>query len=50
LIKVKVHREVKGKLGKCTLVNTPTGKYFVSMLSEEQYQPKEKSGAAGGIV
>ena len=40
-IKVNVHREVKGEIGKCTLSKTPTGKYFVSILSEEQYQPKE---------
>lgn len=40
-IKVNVHREVKGEIGKCTLSKTPTGKYFVLILSEEQYQPKE---------
>ena len=28
---------------------TPTGKYFVSILSEEQYQAKEKTGAICGI-
>ena len=48
-IKVNVHREVKGEIGKCTLSKTPTGKYFVSILSEEQYQPKEKTGAVCGI-
>jgi putative transposase len=48
-IKVNVHREVKGEIGKCTLSKTPTGKYFVSILSEEQYQPKEKTGAICGI-
>ena len=48
-IKVKIHREVKGEIGKCTLSKTPTGKYFVSILSEEQYQPKEKTGAICGI-
>ena len=48
-IKVNVHREVKGKIGKCTLSKKPTGKYFVSILSEEQYQPKEKTGAVCGI-
>ena len=48
-IKVNVHREVKGKIGKCTLSKTPTGKYFVSILSEEQYQPKEKTSAVCGI-
>ena len=46
---MNVHREVKGEIGKCTLSKTPTGKYFVSILSEEQYQPKEKTGAVCGI-
>ena len=48
-IKVIVHREIKGEIGKCTFSKTPTGKYFVSILSEEQYQPKEKTGAICGI-
>lgn len=48
-IKVNIHREVKGEIGKCTLSKTPTGKYFVSILSEEQYQPKEKTGKICGI-
>lgn len=48
-IKAIVHREVKGEIGKCTLSKTPTGKYFVSILSEEQYEPKEKTGAVCGI-
>ena len=48
-IKVIVHREIKGEIGKCTFSKTPTGKYFVSILSEEQYQPKEKTGAVCGI-
>lgn len=48
-IKVIVHREVKGDIGKCTFFKTPTGRYFVSVLTEEQYQPKEKTGALCGI-
>ena len=48
-IKVNVHREVKGEIGKGTLTKTPTGKYFVSILSEELYKPKEKTGAVCGI-
>ena len=48
-IKVNVHREVKGEIGKCTVSKTPTGKYFVCILSEEQYQPKEKTGAICGV-
>jgi putative transposase len=48
-IKVNVHREVKGKIGKCTITKNSTGKYFVSILSEEQYEPMEKTGAVCGI-
>lgn len=48
-IETIVHREIKGKIGKCTLSKTPAGKYFVSILSEEQYEPKEKTGKICGI-
>lgn len=48
-IKVNVHREVKGKIGKCTITKTSTGKYFVSILSEEKYEPITKTGAVCGI-
>jgi len=48
-IKINVHREVKGEIGKCTFSKTPTGKYFVSILSEEQHIPKEKTGKVCGI-
>ena len=48
-IKVIVHREVKGGIGKCTFSKIPTGKYFVSILSEEDYQPKEETAKVCGI-
>ncbi len=48
-VKVIVHREVKGEVGKCTFSKTPIGKYFVSILTEEQYKPKEKTGTVCGI-
>ncbi len=48
-IKAVIHRTVKGKVGKCTFSKTPTGKYFVSILTEEQYHPKEKTGAVCGV-
>jgi len=48
-IKVIVHREFEGKIGKCTFSKTSTGKYFVSILSEVQFQPCEKTGAKCGI-
>jgi len=37
-IKCRVHREVKGKIGKVTITKTPSGKYFASVHTEEEYQ------------
>ena len=43
----RVHREVKGKIGTVTISKTPSGKYFVSVSTEEEYntsmQPTGKS-------
>ena len=36
-IKCRVHREIKGKVGKVTITKTPSGKYFVSVFTEEEY-------------
>lgn len=48
-IKVIKHREIKGTIGKFTISKHPSGKYFVSILSEENYQPIPKTGAVCGI-
>ena len=48
-IKTIVHREVKGEIGKCTFSRSAAGKYFVSILSEEQYKPTKKTGKITGI-
>ena len=48
-ITVNVHREVKGEVRKMTFSRTPSGKYFVSILTEQQYQPKEKKGTKVGV-
>ena len=37
-IKCRVHREIKGKIGKVTITKTPSGKYFASVHTEEEYQ------------
>ena len=43
-IKCRVHREIKGKIGKVTITKTPSGKYFVSVFTEEEYvTPFEKN-------
>ena len=36
-IKCRVHREIKGKIGKVTITKTPSGKYFASILTKEEY-------------
>ena len=48
-IKVNIHREIKGKIGKFTISKTPTGKYFVSILTEQEYVPNKKTGKSVGI-
>src|SRR5690606_27033788 len=48
-IKVKLHKEVKGKIGKMTISSTPTGKYFVCICTEEEIQQFPKSNKAVGI-
>ena len=49
-IKCRVHREIKGKIGKVTITKTPSGKYFVSVFTEEEYTtPLEKTGKSIGV-
>ena len=48
-IKCIVHRQVKVEVGKMTFTKTPTSKYFLSILTEEQYQPKQKTDAVCGV-
>ena len=49
-IKCRVHREVKGKIGKVTITKTPSGKYFASVLTEEEYATTfEKTNKSVGL-
>ncbi len=49
-IKCRVHREIVGKIGKVTITKTPSGKYFVSVFTIEEYiTPIEKSGNSIGV-
>ena len=49
-IKCRVHREIKGKIGKVTIAKTPSGKYFASVCTEEEYTtPIGKSGKPIGV-
>jgi len=48
-IKVKLHREVKGKIGKMIITKTPTGKYYVSIFTEQQNKELPKTNKQVGI-
>ena len=49
-IKCRVHREIKGKIGKVTITKTPSGKYFVSVFTEEEYVTLlKKTGKSVGL-
>jgi len=49
-IKCRVHREIAGKIGKVTISKTPSGKYFVSVHTEEEFiTPIKKSGKSVGV-
>ena len=49
-IKCRVHRNIKGKIGKVTITKTPSGKYFVSVFTEEEYvAPLNKTGKSIGV-
>ena len=42
-------REIDGKIKHCTISKTPSGKYFVSILTELEYNPIEKTNKSVGI-
>ena len=49
-IKCRVHREIKGKIGKVTITKTPSGKYFASILTKEEYDtPLKKTNKSIGV-
>ena len=49
-IKCRVHREIVGKIGKVTISKTPSGKYFASILTEEEYStPMQPTGKSVGV-
>lgn len=48
-IKVKLHREVKGEIGKMSITKTPTGKYYVSIFTEQQIEELPKTNKQVGI-
>jgi putative transposase len=48
-IQMIMERKVRGTIKKATLSKTPSGKYYVSILSEIDYQPVNKTGKSVGI-
>ena len=48
-IKVKEHRKVNGLVKQMTISLTPTGKYYVSILTEELYEAIQKTNKSVGI-
>jgi putative transposase len=48
-IKMAMERKVKGEIKKATLSKTSTGKYFVSILTEMEYNPVPTTGKKVGI-
>ena len=48
-IKVKLHREVKGEVGKMNITKTPTGKYYVSIFTEQEVEGLPKTNKQVGI-
>ena len=48
-IPIRLHREVKGKIGKVSITKTPTGKYFVSVFTIEEYQECMPTNKSVGI-
>jgi len=48
-IEMIMERKIKGTIKKATITKTPTGKYFVSILTEMEYQPLQKTNQSVGI-
>ena len=48
-LKVKEHRKVRGAVRSMTVSITPTGKYYVSILTEEQFEPIAKTKQSVGL-
>jgi len=48
-IEMIMERQIKGIIKHCTISKTPTGKYFVSILTELEYKPVSKTNQSVGI-
>ena len=48
-IKINLHRDVVGKVGKMSITKTPTGKYYVSIFTEQIIEELPKTNKQVGI-
>lgn len=49
-IKCRVHRKIKGKIGKVTISKTPSEKYFATVFTDEEYiTPLKKTNKSVGL-
>lgn len=48
-VKTRLHREFVGKIKSATISQNPAGKYFVSVLVEQEYLPLPATGSAIGL-
>jgi len=48
-IKMVKHRNIEGLIKKCSISKTSTGKYYVSILVEKEYQPVKKTNKNIGM-
>jgi len=48
-IEMIMERKIKGNIRHCVISKTPTGKYFVSILTEQKYVPVSKTNQSVGI-
>ena len=48
-IKINLHRDMVGKIGKMTITKTPTGKYYVSIFTEQIIEQLPKTNKQVGI-
>ena len=48
-VKFAKSREVKGAIINATIKRSPTGKYYISILSDEAIEPLEKTGTSCGV-
>lgn len=48
-VKARLHREFVGKIKRATISQNPSGRYFVSILVEQEYLPLPTTGSAIGL-